>query len=448
MATVKKSTSKSATAPEKSVAKEKSTLKTPRKTAIKSSIKPSSKQEVPEVKSRTKTLKVAAAKAIKRPATTTKSPATSRKKNPAFPADDDPKFLRADNLLDDDLAAHKFDTPDLDTTPFPIEEELGELPESYGTRRLYLAARDPYWVFAYWDLSREQFHQEASKSHDGKIFLRIYEQSGHQLSQTQIYEGSRNHYFHAQRPNTTFFAELGYYRQGDHVFEVISRSGHTTSPRDNVSPNTHARFATIPMHFTFRQLLEMIKDMIAQDEELAEAIARLQEMGYPLPFKANVRTGQWTTEQEQALISVLGGDLMRRVWMGSFELTEWVRRRLLSETSSGLNLSSWSSPAGASDMSGQRSFWMNVNAELIIYGATDPNARLRIAGKDIDIRKDGTFSFHWSFPDGDFHIPVEATSPDNVETRGALLSFLRRTAISGEVSAHPQDPNLDTPITT
>ena len=132
-------------------------------------------------------------------------------------------------------------------------------------------------------------------------------------------------------------------------------------------------------------------------------------------------------------MSLLGPDLLTRIWMGSFELTEWLRRRLQSEVASGLNLSSWSSPFGASFGVPGQGFWMNVNAELIIYGATDPKARLRIAGRDINILKDGTFSFHWSFPDGDYHIPVEGTSPDGTDTRSVLLSFLRRTAISGQV---------------
>src|SRR5947208_11403338 len=34
--------------------------------------------------------------------------------------------------------------------------ETGELPDAYGTKRLHLTARDPYWVYAHWDLTREQ----------------------------------------------------------------------------------------------------------------------------------------------------------------------------------------------------------------------------------------------------------------------------------------------------
>ena len=31
-----------------------------------------------------------------------------------------------------------------------------ELPEAYGTKKLFLTARDPHWLYAHWDLTREQ----------------------------------------------------------------------------------------------------------------------------------------------------------------------------------------------------------------------------------------------------------------------------------------------------
>src|SRR3954462_1802410 len=34
-----------------------------------------------------------------------------------------------------------------------------ELPEAYGTRRLLLAARDPHWLYAHWDLTRDQLKE-------------------------------------------------------------------------------------------------------------------------------------------------------------------------------------------------------------------------------------------------------------------------------------------------
>ncbi len=87
-----------------------------------------------------------------------------------------------------------------------------------------------------------------------------------------------------------------------------------------------------------------------------------------------------------------------------------------------------------------REFFMHVNAELIIYGGTDPKASVQINGQPIKLREDGTFSYHFTLPDGRYFIPVEATSPDKVETRSALLSFLRVSDYEGDVKATTQEP--------
>jgi hypothetical protein len=106
-------------------------------------------------------------------------------------------------------------------------------------------------------------------------------------------------------------------------------------------------------------------------------------------------------------------------------------------------VSSFSSPAGGESAS--RSFWFNVNAELIIYGATEPDARVTLGGRPIQLRPDGTFSFRFALPDGEYELPAVAVSADEVEERRAGLAFSRSTIYSGEVGVHPQDSNLRPP---
>src|SRR6185312_667735 len=92
---------------------------------------------------------------------------------------------------------------------------------------------------------------------------------------------------------------------------------------------------------------------------------------------------KWTPQQEQALAKIVSIDETRRVWMGSLEITELIRRRLSQEISS-LGVSSLSSPFGGMEQS--KGFWFNVNAELIIYGATEPNAKVTLGGNQIKLR--------------------------------------------------------------
>jgi uncharacterized protein len=339
--------------------------------------------------------------------------------------------------------------PEVKPKDLPAYEFLGYLPESYGTKKLFLVARDPHILFAYWDLSPVQYQEAARAAHDGKVFLEVYVPGEGRVQQIHIWDCHKNWYLQVNRPDTTFVAQLGYYR-ADGSFEVLARSVEVRTPRDTLSPNTDARFVTIPFHVSFRDLYDMIVAQAQPGEELAETLARLQRSDYELPFQARVPR-DLTQKESDELLEYLGDEEIRRRMVGSFEITEILKKRFETMLSSGQWASSagaWvtsiSSPFGAS-FGQERGFHMHVNAELIIYGGTEPNARVRIDGQDITLSKDGTFSYHFVFPDGQFHIPIDATSADGVEMRSALLSFLRMTELEGDVRKTGQ-PVLDEPI--
>ena len=129
---------------------------------------------------------------------------------------------------------------------------------------------------------------------------------------------------------------------------------------------------------------------------------------------------------------------------------------------SGAALSSWSQAAmsswshaetsswGGSENIGsfgfaQREFFMHVNAEVIFYGGTHPQAKVTIDGKPVALAPDGSFRYHFVFPDGNYEIPITATSPDGIETRSATLRFERSTARTGDVG-HTAQPTLGVPL--
>jgi hypothetical protein len=85
---------------------------------------------------------------------------------------------------------------------------------------------------------------------------------------------------------------------------------------------------------------------------------------------------------------------------------------------------------------------MHVNAEIIFYGGTHPDAAVTVSGKPIQLAPDGSFRYHFTLPDGDFEIPIVATSPDKVEQRSATLSFKRGTRRVGQVDATGQPKEL------
>jgi hypothetical protein len=356
----------------------------------------------------------------------------------------DPRIVLADDTTE--LSAHKFDIElddlalEADPTArfeLPEYEDLGELPAVYGTRKLFLTARDPHWLYAYWDLTHAQLSEGEQASHDGKIFLQLHKPSGERVQQIQISPWSHDWYISGATPNSAYFAQIGYYRH-DGAFEVLAKSSVIQTPPDSVSWRTDVRFVTIPFHYSFRQLMELVAAHRRPGEDLAETLARLQEEGFPFPFDVHHPVAI-SDDKYLELLSALGAITIHRFQQGSAEIIEMLRKNLLAQLSSGQWSPGFSSPFGASfGAAGERSFFMDVNAELIIYGGTHPQAKVRINSEPIQLTPDGRFSYHFNFKDGKFHIPIEAESPDGVETRSALLSFLRLTALGPGVDPTPQ----------
>jgi len=168
----------------------------------------------------------------------------------------------------------------------------------------------------------------------------------------------------------------------------------------------------------------------------------------PSPGEA---VADWTPEQAGAVLEAMGLDKMTVGWSGE-----------IAEAVSGMGPSSAELPAGlpaglptsdvakaVSSFGGKvtspRGFWFKINAELIVYGSTEPDAKVSIGGRPIKLRPDGTFSYHFALPDGQYELPVVAVSADETDARAAQLKFSRETDSFGEVTLHPQDDTLRPP---
>jgi hypothetical protein len=159
-------------------------------------------------------------------------------------------------------------------------------------------------------------------------------------------------------------------------------------------------------------------------------------------------------------------DEARRVWMGSLEITELIRRHLQQEITSAaapsgapqplgaakrpqpaLKVGGVSSPLGEEAIApgAEKAFWFTVNAELVVYGATESDATVTVGGRRIRLRPDGTFSYRFALPDGEYPLVITAHSGKSEETRSTRLQFSRATKHHGAVGVHPQDPKLKTP---
>jgi uncharacterized protein len=74
-----------------------------------------------------------------------------------------------------------------------------------------------------------------------------------------------------------------------------------------------------------------------------------------------------------------------------------------------------------------RKFWLIADAELIVYGATEPDATVTIGGRPVQLNSDGTFRFQMSFPDGMIDFPIMAVAADGEQMRSIHMKFVRET---------------------
>jgi hypothetical protein len=359
-------------------------------------------------------------------------------------------------------AEEEADSIPQETSAKPYHEDLGSLPDAYNSGSLYLIARDPHWLFTYWDIDWTK-HSAAGKE-GARVCVRLYA-DGELESATDIHPAARNWYLPARKPDANYHAELVII-SGDHE-EVIAASDAARTPPAAVSNGERADFATVPLHLSFEQLLDMVRASMAEGESLIEALSRVQRHG--LSVEAGSRkVSEWTPEQKQLLAAIVGSEVLNQIEMGSGDIDRLIRQgleaKLHTESASELAArgritelwgpgesslfsgfgASWSAQPFSQEWKG-REFFMHVNAEVIFYGGTHPDAQVTINGEPIKLNPDGSFRYHYKFPDGDFEIPIIARSPDGVEERSASLSFRRGTARQGDV-AHTGQPAELSPL--
>ncbi len=367
------------------------------------------------------------------------------------------------------VEAHKFETapsPSAEVAPATGDEDLGELPTTYSDDTIFLIARDPRWLFTYWDVNFYAIPAEATKDAARQFFLKIYSTSGGDEKWVRINPQARNWYLPVDRSGEEYWIEMGYFDQSD-TWKAMVTSGKALTPGHEAQPEeapAEDDFVTVPAHLTFQHLLDTVKKAMTQGESLLSAVSRLQGEGRRLSFLPGAAP-DWTSDQRRILATLLGREMVDQMGLGSDEIDRLLRQHLTANLDSGLGGGLLSGLlGGASELFGAvesslfsgigaswsaqpfsqagRGFFMHVNAEVIFYGGTHPEASVTIDGQPVPLQPDGSFRYHFKFPDGNFEIPIVATSPDGLETRKAVLEFNRETARTGDIGSTAQPPEL------
>jgi len=194
-------------------------------------------------------------------------------------------------------------------------EELGELPSGYG--QMFAIARDPHWLFTYWDFDYSKF--PATR----KLYLDV-DCNGNHEAEVEINEIARNWYIPVQSSDAEYTVAFGY-RDEKGTWTTVGTAGPTRTPPESISPNWDTQFATVPFHLSFNFLLDVMASAHAEGKNLTEALARLQEHAM-----AGASSGSsWGFEQIKVLETLLGKDLLDRlVSMSSSEMLEFLHSEL------------------------------------------------------------------------------------------------------------------------
>lgn len=271
-------------------------------------------------------------------------------------------------------------------------EVSSAIPTGYGDDRIVLMVKDPWWLYAYWEIqpsteravrSRLQPHEAAGLQSILRVFdvtdLDYPAQPARRFFDIQLSGLATNWFIHTNAPNRAFLVEIGLLTAGGR-FLLLARSNPVRAPRFGPS------------------------DVIDEEWRISD------EMYWKL-FGSSLAVGSspggWAQGLTQQLFS-----------------GQWASGGLV----------------GFSRQSAVRGFWCRVNTDVVIHGATEPRARVSIQGQPVAIRKDGTFSLRLALPEGTQTVTIEVTSADGQRTKTMtpLVSLAWAGPLaSGEVPKRP-----------
>lgn len=251
--------------------------------------------------------------------------------------------------------------------------------------RLVAMVRGPYWLHAKWELSRSGVTRAqaalAQEWHAARPVLRLYEvtvgtttNSGERpLRDIEIHGGVQDWYIDLKDPPCSYRLDIGYLAPSGKLF-VLARSNTVTTPKPGASDSIDENWSEVAQDF------DKIYAMSGGYE--SHATGELQEL-----FEERLRRP-----------------------MGSPMVTQY--------------------GAGIEGLlPHKRAFHFEVDAELLVFGSTEPDAHVTLQGEPVKLRPDGTFTMRFNLPNCRQVIPAVAASRDGFEQRTVVVAIERNTKV-------------------
>ncbi len=319
-----------------------------------------------------------------------------------------------------------------------VDEGLADLPSGYGDSRIVLLPRDPQWAYTYWDVPNEH-KQELRRQGGQQLALRIYDvtdidieyQSPHSIQEYPADELAREWYIPVPVSDRDYVIDIGY-RAADGRWLVLARSTRVHIPPVYPSDWIEDVFITVNFEEDLRgktqyELVPPAKKVAATANGNAVVNANgnpIYDQIFGLAESAEVLRVAGSIFGSQHQVSGGVQSLSSYVFPSGVGL--WAAPTVSGLTASGAGMSGVGFSASAAPMR-PRQFWLIADAELIVYGATEPDATVTIGGRPIKLNPDGTFRFQMSFQDGLIDYPILAVAADGEQTRSIQMKFNRET---------------------
>jgi len=362
-----------------------------------------------------------------------------------------------------------------------------ELPKNYGTTDLRLLVKDPFWLHAYWEVAPHSLESAKSRfsrkeADASRMVLRMYDvtlvdfngSNANHYFDLEVGPNANNWYVSLWQDGVSYVGELGL-RSPDGKFCAVTRSNPVDTPRMGYSPRSEEMWMKVfpDMPYThpyvvskvkvpgldkgldkktaakidslrrkrrvihlsdedirryYSKLSPSLKDIIA--DRLTKSLTRQVKKEHIYSKKELLaRLGEYAFLLE-------GGSEANRARILSWLPKEYLVRRVILGSSLDIVLLGASEqlvkgPGGASDFVGEkmkhRKFFFELDAELIVYGRTEPDAEVYLGDKKIHLRQDGTFTLRFALPDGKIPLGFTAISNDKEEIRKISTTVERNT---------------------
>jgi hypothetical protein len=262
--------------------------------------------------------------------------------------------------------------------------------------RIVVMVRDSFWLHAYWELTRHSIERAKAAMgqdwHLSRPFLRVSEvteggtmsASERVVQEIEIHGGVSNWYVHVTEPPRSYRLEIGYLGRSGRFFS-LARSNVVTTPAPGSSDALDENWADVAQNF---DKIYALSGGYSPDGTSTE----LQELF------------------EERLRRPMGTPMANRYGMGADGM-----------------------------FCPPKDLDFTVDAEMIIFGATRPDARVTMRGEPVRLRPDGTFTVRMSLPNQRQVIPVVAYAASGAEQRTIVLAVERNTKVMEPVVREASD---------